>query len=296
MILRKNLTARKAQFYDMHKTTVNLVLTSECNNSCQGCYLRNFTGTMPESVADKAVELAEYLRPGNAVIYIGGEPTLQLNLLERCQKNAQSRELFTEMYTNGWWGRDDDILQKVSNLNLDILLLSVDDIHKNDREAIKQILEEFITHDKTELCVVSLEGHEEYAKDICDGFIQPTKIYFMDENGIDTYHSKEDDCGTCFFEGVLVFPDGTVHLDCPLGYDACKIHDNIEEDDAFEKIKSVIDSLKEWTPKIDGYHFVEYCMKNKGIEAHNLEYIQKLQEKFPSQISLEDNLRRHYPK
>jgi len=89
------------QEYENH---ISVILFSlGCNFKCVGCY--NYEQIVnPDNVIGDAIEMIDVLVTPlhDAVVFLGGEPTIwEKGLLEAC-RHARSKGLLTKVYTNGY--------------------------------------------------------------------------------------------------------------------------------------------------------------------------------------------------
>src|SRR5574341_1863395 len=95
------------------KTCISLFMTTECNLSCNYCYLRNYK-LQPESIDVEfaAVGIRDYFTDTSSRhirFYGAGEPTLELRKLKAICKIAQGIAgcaVVVEVQTNGIFGTE----------------------------------------------------------------------------------------------------------------------------------------------------------------------------------------------
>jgi pyruvate formate lyase activating enzyme len=89
------------QEYEDHISVVLFCLG--CNFKCIGCY--NYEAVCnPDKVIGDAVSLIDELTTPlhDAVVFLGGEPTIWQDGLLRAARHAKSKGLLTKVYTNGY--------------------------------------------------------------------------------------------------------------------------------------------------------------------------------------------------
>lgn len=107
------------QEYPGHHSLV--LFCGGCNFSCPECY--NLNSLSNDPIGDGKILIEKNLTPmHNAVVFLGGEPTLYSYGLQECCKAARERKQKTKIYTNG---QRSEVIEKLASRFL-LNSLSVD--------------------------------------------------------------------------------------------------------------------------------------------------------------------------
>jgi radical SAM protein with 4Fe4S-binding SPASM domain len=115
---------------------VGLLLTFRCNAECRHCFFASGPHrdeVMSTDLGIKAIDEAAVLG-AEWISFTGGEPFLELALLEPLIAFANELGLKTEIVSNGFWAetpeKAESALMPLWGLGLDVLNLSIDDFHQ----------------------------------------------------------------------------------------------------------------------------------------------------------------------
>lgn len=115
---------------------LGLIVTYRCNAECRHCFFEagpDRGETMSQHLGKRAIDEAAMLG-AEWVSLTGGEPFLEMELLESLVEYASSKELKTEVVSNGYWAETPEIAERIlsslKDLGLDVLNLTIDDFHQ----------------------------------------------------------------------------------------------------------------------------------------------------------------------
>ena len=115
---------------------LGLIITYRCNATCRHCFFESDQGrkeVLDMDLARNAINEAAELG-ASWVSFTGGEPFLELSLLESLIRYAKERGMKVEVVTNGHWGKAVETirvtLESLIEHGLDVLNLSIDDFHQ----------------------------------------------------------------------------------------------------------------------------------------------------------------------
>ena len=256
MVVDTQRLSENLDIYETIKTPVTLVLTEDCNMQCQCCFVPlNNRATMTKDVIDASIQQCKNILNHNLLSLSGGEPTLELDLCEYAIKKAQDAGLKTRLITNGWWGKDEKIIKKIYDFNLDYLYFSVDSFHNNEYETVKNIFDTFSKHNKTYLLAISLDENYNRFLNKFDGIFKKYnafivyEVFYNNESGlVRFYNNKLSINGFCINKGFKVYPDGKCVVNCYAGKSACSFGNvlNLEEKELKNQFLKYIDIYPLW--------------------------------------------------
>lgn len=263
MIVDTKELCDKIDVFETIKTTTTLIITEKCNYKCSCCFLNESSSIINTDIIDAAITNCKNVINGNLLSLSGGEPTLEIDLCEYAIRKAQKNSLKTRIITNGWWGINDELLERIYNFDLDYLYLSIDSFHNSDFEAIKNIINKFKNHIKTNVICLTLDRNENFIKRFKDElniFIYE-EVFFNNKNGFMDYDPLKNN-GFCINKGFKIYPNGDCYVNCYLGKNACKVG-NVLSDGQYllkEFFKNYMDIYPMWL----GEPGLSHCFKIKN--------------------------------
>ena len=115
---------------------LGLIITYRCNAECCHCFFEsgpNREERMDLKLGLKAINEAARLGV-EWISFTGGEPFLELNLLEELVDYSTYIGMKTEVVSNGYWAKTPaiaaQVLESLRKRGLDVLNLSIDDFHQ----------------------------------------------------------------------------------------------------------------------------------------------------------------------
>ena len=121
----------EAQAYFNKQRVLSFALTDKCNIRCRICSRsceaeENFT---PESVWKKCCDDLAF--KDYAICIAGGEPTLYVDRTLEVARYAKKKALYVILQTNGWWGRNDRVIEALLSPGaIDVVNISTDKYHQ----------------------------------------------------------------------------------------------------------------------------------------------------------------------
>lgn len=250
-------------------------MTDTCNLSCEDCYLKHSdkVGANSKENILYGIKLASLLGKrtnGNGIIIFGGEPFLELELAEFTNTEAKKEGLQVTAFSNGWWGDNEEVTSRIYNMNLDILVLSVDDMHFIDIKKINKIIDNFKDHPITKVVIATLYGKTNAVKRLGRDDIYAHVQEFVDNNGINPTGMFTDH-GFCLMQGLNLHPNGDIRCDCPIGINSCKL--GTTKDD-INILAQKVDSIWDYFPFFPKDRDLTFCVKNHNRNIFNKDMMQ----------------------
>ena len=88
------------EFEDYHSL---VLFCYGCNFDCKGCYNKKYVGTFSNSIGKIEDVIKKNLTPlHQAIVFLGGEPTIWEDRLKDALKFSKEKGLKTKVYTNGY--------------------------------------------------------------------------------------------------------------------------------------------------------------------------------------------------
>jgi hypothetical protein len=158
------------------------------------------------------------------ISFCGGEPTLEMELLEYGCKKCEENGIKKSIITNLWWHNNQEIIDRVTNLNLDALQISVDSEHLKN-VSVENILNFSKAYRGGQIIIKTLDNEK-----------QEIKKYFKDFLIIGKQLTSEKDKGCnhnlkyCHLQGLIIDPEGYIRQFCTLStFHNCIRRHNIKD-------------------------------------------------------------------
>lgn len=232
----KNTALQIGQEIRKSKYILNIILTGKCNINCDFCAYTRYKcfDKMPEETFRKTLyELKTYFSmQGNKdilLVYTGGEPTKELEQLElftnivkeEFPNELENGKITQVLVSNGLWGSDESIIEKIKSLDFGLIQLSCSKDHLNEvpKESIENIINTFDGLDTQIWCsfIGGVENNEykttyELCKDSNVLLYDIRNIYLsLTECLSDSYSDKTI---TFYPMGLSIRPDGILGPCC----------------------------------------------------------------------------------
>lgn len=203
-----------------------VIMTIRCNYSCSICsYSAQHTCDDSWNISYEVIDaFAEKLKAFKdceikpVICLYGGEPTLELDKCEYLANKVHELGFKVSMFTNCWWGSNQEIRKRIhEKIKPYLLFMSVDKYHDNDiQKNIIPIIEEFKNDTFTIPCAFKHDPKIEQLKQIYSSLkTHEDEIFEMgrathndDPNIIKTSY------GSCHKVAVAVKPNGDIGFDC----------------------------------------------------------------------------------
>lgn len=206
---------QKYLLYDLiYKKNIYFKVTTKCNVKCKHCSYGDVAEeTMSYEVIDKVFEELDKEKEYNIILY-GGEPMLEPEICKHIAEKAHSINFPVLIYSNGFWGSDQNLIDAVDRMDLDCLILSIDELHDIEDASLENIIEHF----KNKNIVVStfkndrkwMQFKERYP------FLYPKlgRMLELGRNRINKINVVPDELDFCFAMGWRVSPNGDIGCEC----------------------------------------------------------------------------------
>jgi len=254
------MIATKEEWYKIVKNCIlskfnaEIIIVDDCNFQCAEC------GSTPASKQPLDIKMFElFLKQTKQtnrqweISLFGGEPTLRLDICEKVNYLSKKENYITNLITNGWWARDENIINQILKMNLDFMTLSVDERHLkfNTIENYQYIIDRF-EKSNTKIWGVNCVSEEEFnntKNSIPDSIFlfakHPIlsisclvqKVIPLSDNC--KHKGNKKDYKICF--GVKLFPDGKLKYCCAYYHRGCEIH-HVTENKLIEDLNILIDT------------------------------------------------------
>lgn len=272
MIVKTVEECKDICYFYIIRRNVHISLTEACNINCPGCYLHR-DGLSSQVISKEniiyALDLAAALvRPEdgkNQITIFGGEPTLEMELLEFTVEEAKKRGLLILLITNGWWGKDPQVMQKLYDLDIDAMAISCDDIH-NNVDCVNLALKKFEDHKITRTLIAALHTKENILSRLENKEVYILPQEFIDNRGYNSYR-RTGNTGYCTFDGLNVFPDGEIRCECALGRKGCYIG---KVGDDIDSIVKLMDKIYDYFPFFKSDPDLTYCFNHPDMNIFDM--------------------------
>lgn len=246
---------------DYYRYTFEFIITKRCNSNCPHCFMEgNQDGVITKDIIDIALEKCKQLKDDNWIELFGGEPMLEPELCAYTSQKAHEMGLKVSLYTNGYWGNSQRLMEYVSNeIKPDFILMSIDDFHTTPNESIMNILKFFDNDETPKVGISAIKDHCSNLQTIFLPAFPYLNVYYVQLHEVGKskdYENNEKDY--CRIEGWIICPDGDVRMACEKGYNAC-CAGNIKTLDIVEAFSQIKDKFLAFT---SGTHLYEFCNKN----------------------------------
>jgi organic radical activating enzyme len=203
--------------YGCLRKEVKITITEKCNIRCEHCYMES--GPECNSlISDEHIDkVFESLDSSWGMSIFGGEPTLYPEKVLRIANNCREKDMYFNIFTNGWWGTNEKMVKMMKEeIRPNLIIVSISEYHKGiDTKNYDQIFEIF--KDDPDICVMfnTMIGHEgPYLQTLIDRGVKGM-CDRLEESG----RSKEEDPDYSFIKvcenrGFEVRPDGSIYSIC----------------------------------------------------------------------------------
>ncbi len=246
---------------DYNRLTFEIIITKKCNSNCPHCFMEGSQdGVITKDIIDIALEKCKKLKDDNWIELFGGEPMLEPELCAYTSQKAHELGLKVSLYTNGYWGNSQKLMEYVCNeIKPDFILMSIDDFHTIPDSSIMSILEFFNNGNTPKIGISAVKDHCSKLETKFLPAFPDLNVYYIRLHEVGKsvkYENNEKDY--CRIEGWIICPDGDVRMACEKGYKACRAG-NIKTLDIVKAYDTIKDMFLAF---MSGTHLYDFCNKN----------------------------------
>jgi len=112
------------KYFSTNKMVVFKV-TNKCNIECEHCRENSGPDRNDLLSSDHIKKVFDQIDDSWIITLQGGEPSLYLDKCKEIIDIAKSKNIQTVFYSNGWWANNEDMCNKIFNLDTDIIVISI---------------------------------------------------------------------------------------------------------------------------------------------------------------------------